>query len=179
MGIRLITLPFLRDMRLEWKKMAFTGLLVILTSCAATKHMDKSVVEESNDATSTELSSQDNDVVETTDNDKVKTIIITEYVYDTIYQANRVAKVTEVHEEDRSKYRREDKTQLRDSVSQVASEARSVRNDIVDESKPTAGTYWRWFVFGFCAGVVVLILLKLAWKYLKTQFTGGLSWILK
>lgn len=153
----------------------------LLLGCKTVQHIDKSVSESKSEASTGIVSNINTNVTERTDNDKTKTIVITEYVtvYDTITKSYPVKSVTEIREDDKSKHVREDHSQRGDSVSVVEAEESRTQNDIVEETKDESGTRWRLFAFGVLVGVALVILVKLAWKYLKTQFTGGLSWILK
>ena len=154
---------------------ALSALLCL--GCASTKHIDKSVSESQKTANTAISSDIHTNVTETTDNDKVKVVTITEYVtvYDTITKSYPVKSVTEIREEDKSKVVKEDKSTQLDSVSVVVNESNSVKSDVTDESKPSASSYWNFFLLGMVLGVVLVILVRLAIKYLKTQL--GLGWL--
>ena len=146
----------------------------LLLGCKTVQRVDKSATESTKTANTGVSSNINTNVTETTNNDKTKTIVITEYVYDTIYQANRVKSVTEIREDDKSKSVREDHSQRRDSVSMVATEESHTQNDLAETEKDESGTGWRLFAFGVLVGVALVILVRLAWKYLKSQISFGL-----
>lgn len=148
------------------------AILVILTSCASKKYVDKTVTESHRDSTEVGSMVVNSNITERTDNDKVKTIVITEYVtkYDTVYKGFPIKSVTEIREEDKGKSVKEDKTVIRDSVHNVVHEGNSVRNDIESTSKPSVGSYMWVFALGAVVMLILIIGIKFAWKYIKTQF---------
>lgn len=150
---------------------AFLAILFILTGCATKKYVDKSVTENHVDSTSVASSVTHNDVTETTDNDKVKTIVITEYVtvYDTITKSYPVKSVTEIREEDRSKVVKEDKSVSADSTATAVASDNSVKNDVTEEKKQNASSYWWVFVLGMAVMLILILAVKLAWRYLKAH----------
>ena len=148
----------------------------LLLGCKTVQRVDKSVLDTKSEANTAFVSNTNTNITETINNDKTKTITITEYVtvYDTITKSYPVKSVTEIHERDNSKSVREDHSQRGDSVSMVATEESHTQNDLTETEKDESGTGWRLFAFGVLVGVALVILIRLAWKYLKSQLSFGL-----
>ena len=165
--------------------------LLLATGCKTVQRVDKSVLDTKSEANTAFVSNTNTNIAETINNDKTRTITITEYVtvYDTISKQFPVKSVTEIHERDNSKSVREDHSQRgdsvsmvateeshtqRDSVSMVATEESHTQNDLTETEKDESGTGWRLFAFGVVVGVALMVLVRLAWRYLKSQLSFGL-----
>lgn len=146
----------------------------LMLGCKSTSYVDKSA-SDSQKTVNTEASTNINtNVTELDDTETTTETTTTEFVKDTVDGSNRVAKVTTTKQTTTRNKKRTDLSQVRDSVRTVEAEELHVKSDVAEESKAEAGNYWRFFLFGLATGVLLVILVKLAWKYLKSQVSFGL-----
>ena len=149
-----------------------TALCIV--SCKTVQRVDKSVSESKSEASAGLVSNVNTNIEETDDSETTIETTTTEFVKDTVDGSNRVAKVTTTKQTTTRNKKRTDLSQARDSVRVLETEELHVQSDVAEESKAEAGNYWRFFLFGLATGVLLVILVKLAWKYLKSQVSFGL-----
>ena len=146
----------------------------LMLGCKSTSYIDKSVSDGKKSANTEALTQLNTNIEETDDTETTTETTTTEFVKDTVDGSNRVAKVTTTKQTTTRSKKRTDLSQVRDSVRIVEAEELHVKSDVAEESKAEAGNYWRFFLFGLATGVLLVILVKLAWKYLKSQLSFGL-----
>lgn len=157
-------------------KKLITAILTafLMLGCKSTSYIDKSASDSQKTANTGLVTNINTNVEETDDTETTTETTTTEFVKDTVDGSNRVAKVTTTRQTTTRNKKRTDLSQSTDSVRIVEAEESHTQNDITEESKAEGGTYWRFFLFGLATGVLLVILVRIGWRYLKTQLGFGL-----